>query len=84
MIELLEKVGHTLNGREDFIARTNGCVRASDSLNEFEESWGKIQEEFHLTDNKWLHQIYKIQYLWVHVTGFHTQHAKRNSASIYD
>jgi len=67
MRKLLEKVGRTLNGCEDFIKCTKGCVWASDSPDVFEESWGVMLEEFDLTDNKTLRQICKIRELWVHV-----------------
>jgi len=66
MRKLPEKVRCTLNGCEDFIERIKGCVWASDSPNEFEESWG-MREEFDLTDNKWLYHTYEIRELWVHV-----------------
>ena len=40
MRKLPEKVGGALNGCEDFMKRIKGCVWASDSPDEFEESRG--------------------------------------------
>lgn len=45
---------------EDFIESIKGCVWASDSPSEFEESGGETLEEFNLTANEWLHQVYDI------------------------
>jgi len=42
MRKLPKKVGRTLNGCEDFIEHINRCVWASDSPDEFEESWGEM------------------------------------------
>ena len=67
MRKLLEKVGHMFNGYEDFIKRIKGYVWASDSPDEFKESWGKMLKEFNLTDNEWLHHKYEILELFVHV-----------------
>ena len=67
MRKLPEKVGHTLNGCEDFIERIKGCIWASNSPHEFKEFWGAMQEEFDLTNNEWLPQIYKIREFLVHV-----------------
>jgi len=46
MRNLSEKVSRTLNGCKDFIKLIKGCIWASDSLNEFEESWGEMLEGF--------------------------------------
>ena len=52
MRKLPKKVGRTLNGCADFIEHIKGRVWASDSLDEFEESWGEILEEFNLIDSE--------------------------------
>jgi len=45
MRKLLEKVRRTLNGCEEFVEHIKGCVWASDSADEFEESCGEMLEE---------------------------------------
>ena len=64
--KLLEEVGYTRNGCEDFIERIKCYIWALDSPNDFEESWGKMLKEFSLTNNKWLHQTYDIPDFWMH------------------
>ena len=65
--KLHEKQGRMLNCCEDFIKRIKWCVWALDSPNEFEESLGKMLEEYDFTNNEYLCHIYEIWELWVHV-----------------
>ena len=67
MRKLPEKVGHLLNGCEDFLERINLCVWASDTWEEFEVKWADMLVEFHLGSNDWLKHIYDIREYWVQV-----------------
>ena len=88
MRKLPEKVGHLLNGCEDFLEWIKLCVWASDTLEEFEAKWADMLVDFNLGSNEWLKHIYDIREDWVQVyfkedflggimrtTGFESQNA---------
>ncbi|KAJ8437687.1 hypothetical protein Cgig2_028625 [Carnegiea gigantea] len=82
MRKLPNMVGCMLNGCEDFIECIKGCVWASNSPDEFEESWGEMLEEFDLADNEWLCHTYEIRELWVHAmkSQRHCEHKAENAS----
>ena len=58
-----KKVGHLLNGCEDFLERIKLCVWASDTFEEFEAKWADKLVDFNLGSNDWLCNAPKIKHV---------------------
>ena len=65
--KLPDKLSHVFHDHPTFKANLNSCLYETTSVEEFENRWSSLLEEFNLHSNSWLHHMYSIREMWIPV-----------------
>ena len=63
--KLPDKLSHVIHDHPTFKAKFNSCLYGSTSIEDFENSWASMMEEFNLHSNSWLNHMYNIRQMWI-------------------
>ncbi|XP_058103097.1 protein FAR1-RELATED SEQUENCE 5-like isoform X2 [Magnolia sinica] len=89
--EVLEKVSPVFHAHRNFEPELNKCINLTETIDEFELSWGSLLNRYNLGENEWLQSLYDVRRQWVPVylrdTFFaqvSTTHQNENINSFFD
>ncbi|XXG63309.1 hypothetical protein AAC387_Pa05g1537 [Persea americana] len=65
LYKMHEKLGDIVICKDDFFERLKHCICTSNTPEQFELEWKRTLEEFEMTDNNWLTDLYNSREKWV-------------------
>ncbi|KAI9156732.1 hypothetical protein LWI28_011321 [Acer negundo] len=83
-----ERLAHIYLAHPSFYGELYSCINFSETIEEFESSWGALLEKYDLRKNEWLHAVYNARKQWAPVyfrgTFFAAISANQGVSSFFD
>ncbi|XP_031473146.1 protein FAR1-RELATED SEQUENCE 5-like [Nymphaea colorata] len=74
-----EKLSHVYHAHKSFKDEFYRCIHNTETIDEFEESWGFLVDRYDLREHEWIQSLYDIRHRWVPVYFRNTFFADMNT-----
>ncbi|KAM3732785.1 hypothetical protein ACB098_11G085500 [Castanea mollissima] len=83
-----ERLAHIYLAHPSFYGELYGCINFSETINDFESSWGSLLDKYDLRKNEWLQAVYNARKQWAPVyfrgTFFAALSSNQGVSSFFD